>query len=116
MKIICKEFRGSIFMEKSEYMEAAIYSLAAEKIHQKIEELEKSGKKEEYKKRWLWELTQNAKDCSKSNEGIIIEIIVKDRTISFSHDGEPFDFNNRFTDKKSSSSGKFSSCLPDLLY
>ena len=81
-------------MEKSEYMEAAIYSLAAEKIHQKIEELEKSGKKEEYKKRWLWELTQNAKDCSKSNEGIIIEIIVKDRTISFSHDGEPFDFNS----------------------
>ena len=75
-------------------MEAAIYSLAAEKIHQKIEELEKSGKKEEYKKRWLWELTQNAKDCSKSNEGIIIEIIVKDRTISFSHDGEPFDFNS----------------------
>lgn len=81
-------------MEKSKYMEDAIYNLSAEKIYQKIGELEKSGKIEEYKKRWLWELTQNAKDCSKSNEGIKIEIMIKDETISFSHDGEPFDFNS----------------------
>lgn len=81
-------------MEKSEYIEDAIYNLSAEKIYLKIGELEKSGKIEEYKKRWLWELTQNAKDCSKSNEGIKIEIMIKDETISFSHDGEPFDFKS----------------------
>ena len=55
------------FMEKNEYMKEATYSLSADKIFQKIQELEKDGKTEEYKKRWLWELTQNAKDCVRDN-------------------------------------------------
>lgn len=81
-------------MSKNEYMEGATYSLSADKIYQKIADLEKDGKKEEYKKRWLWELTQNAKDCAKGNEGISINILIRDRTISFSHDGYPFDYNS----------------------
>lgn len=81
-------------MSKNEYMEGATYSLSADKIYQKIADLEKDGKKEEYKKRWLWELTQNAKDCAKGNEGISINIVIQDRTIGFSHDGYPFDYNS----------------------
>lgn len=81
-------------MSKNEYMERATYSLSADKIYQKIADLEKDGKKEEYKKRWLWELTQNAKDCAKGNEGISINIVIQGRTIDFSHDGYPFDYNS----------------------
>lgn len=81
-------------MRKNQYIEEAIYRFSRDKIYQKIEELEKGGRVEEYKKRWLWELTQNAKDCAKSNEGISINIMIQDKTISFSHDGYPFDYNS----------------------
>lgn len=81
-------------MSKNKYMEGATYSLSADKIYQKIADLEKDGKKEKYKKRWLWELTQNAKDCAKGNEGISINIVIQERTIGFSHDGYPFDYNS----------------------
>lgn len=81
-------------MSKNEYMERATYGLSADKIYQKIADLEKDGKKEEYKKRWLWELTQNAKDCAIGNEGISINIESKDGSIVFSHDGYPFDYNS----------------------
>ena len=81
-------------MEKNEYMKEATYSLSADKIFQKIQELEKGGKTEEYKKRWLWELTQNAKDCVRDNEGISINVTISNNSITFSHDGIPFNFNN----------------------
>ncbi|HNL05979.1 MAG TPA: hypothetical protein PKH93_00315, partial [Chitinophagales bacterium] len=45
------------------------------------------------KKRWIWELLQNAKDCiSNSTErtSVNIEIIVDDNHIIFKHNGEPF--------------------------
>mgnify|MGYP000340496993 CR=1 FL=1 len=81
-------------MKKNQYTEEALLRFSRDKIHQKIEELEKGGRVEEYKKRWLWELTQNAKDCAKSNEGISINIMIQDKTISFSHDGYPFDYTS----------------------
>ena len=39
------------------------------------------------KKRWFWELLQNASDY---NESVNVKLIVTDTTISFFHDGAPF--------------------------
>lgn len=77
-----------------QYMEDTIYRFSSDKIYRKIEELEKGGRVEEYKKRWLWELTQNAKDCAISDQRISIKIMVQNGTIIFSHDGSPFDYNS----------------------
>jgi len=45
-------------------------------------------------KRWVWELIQNAKDSiagqKDRNDGVSIEIIVKDDTYIFKHNGAPF--------------------------
>ena len=45
------------------------------------------------KKRWIWELLQNAKDCisnSFERTSVDIEVIVEDNYIIFKHNGEPF--------------------------
>ena len=81
-------------MRREQCMEEACYRFSRDKIYQKIEELEKGGRVEEYKRRWLWELTQNAKDCAKSDQGISIDIKMQNGTIIFSHDGSPFDYNS----------------------
>jgi hypothetical protein len=45
------------------------------------------------KKRWVWELLQNAKDSisnSKERSSVDIEVIVDDEFVCFKHNGEPF--------------------------
>ena len=43
------------------------------------------------KKRWVWELLQNAKDCvSKNMSSVDVEVIVEDEYVTFRHNGDPF--------------------------
>ena len=50
------------------------------------------------RKRWIWELIQNAKDSiSKDNNrhSVDIEIDIKDNIVNFTHNGEPFTYKAR---------------------
>ena len=40
--------------------------------------------------RWIWELLQNAKDSSRGQESVKVEIIVADDYVEFKHSGKPF--------------------------
>lgn len=53
----------------------------------------------ERKRRWIWELLQNAKDCAsklgtKQERTVNIEVSLDKSTLSFSHDGIPFTLND----------------------
>ncbi len=47
----------------------------------------------EKKRRWVWELLQNAKDCAGEN-GVSITITLTKDSIVFEHDGFPFDLDS----------------------
>lgn len=52
-------------------------------------------KKEYMRKRWVWELIQNASDCTPKGGSVNIEINFRDDgVLEFSHDGEPFLYEN----------------------
>ncbi|MBT2564704.1 DUF3883 domain-containing protein [Pedobacter sp. ISL-68] len=53
----------------------------------------------ERKRRWIWELLQNAKDCAskhgtKEERTVNIEVSLDKSTLSFAHDGIPFTLND----------------------
>ncbi|MDN5422657.1 MAG: hypothetical protein L0G07_04550, partial [Chryseobacterium sp.] len=53
----------------------------------------------ERKRRWIWELLQNAKDCAsksgtKEQRTVNIKVSLDRSTLSFSHDGIPFSLND----------------------
>ncbi len=53
----------------------------------------------ERKRRWIWELLQNAKDCAskygnKQERTVNIEVSLDKNSLSFSHDGIPFTLND----------------------
>ena len=68
------------------------YKLTADKVIQSL-----SGIKEERSKsrrRWIWELMQNAKDVPNIYGGVTIEIILNDSEFIFSHNANPFRVEN----------------------
>lgn len=52
------------------------------------------NERENYEKRWFWELLQNAKDSVGENEKVNIKIEITENQISFSHTGNPFDLDD----------------------
>ncbi|GAA4389499.1 hypothetical protein GCM10023186_36890 [Hymenobacter koreensis] len=49
------------------------------------------------RRRWIWELMQNAKDIPNTHPGgVSIEIRLSPRELRFSHDGEPFSLDNLY--------------------
>ncbi|WP_313672623.1 sacsin N-terminal ATP-binding-like domain-containing protein [Sphingobacterium multivorum] len=50
--------------------------------------------REEYEKRWFWELLQNAKDSIDLGQNIKVKIEITDSKISFSHTGNPFELDD----------------------
>ena len=46
------------------------------------------------RKRWIWELIQNASDCIEEEEKVNINIELKDNYLDFKHDGRPFTYEN----------------------
>jgi hypothetical protein len=61
----------------------------ANTIFKKLEELENKGG--EHKKRWFWELLQNAKDAVGKDETVSIKLVLKEDELSFYHTGNPFE-------------------------
>ncbi|MBP1153644.1 MULTISPECIES: hypothetical protein [unclassified Paenibacillus] len=68
------------------------------------------------RRRWIWELIQNASDCTIDNQKVDINISYENKTLTFSHNGQPFTYENlldlitQISSKQSSpgeKSGKF---------
>jgi len=53
-------------------------------------------KRDEYSKRWAWELLQNALDSAEKKQRIKIRITKKGAELTFEHDGHPFSQNEIF--------------------
>lgn len=64
----------------------------ADSVYRDIQAREEE--REEYEKRWFWELLQNAKDSIDENQNIKVKIEITDNHISFSHTGNPFELDD----------------------
>ncbi|WKW45467.1 ATP-binding protein [Myroides sp. JBRI-B21084] len=54
----------------------------------------RENEREDYEKRWFWELLQNAKDSVEENQSIKVKIEISENEISFSHTGYPFELDD----------------------
>ena len=66
--------------------------LSADKIIEKLDELREEGKKS--KRRWIWELMQNAKDVPNKYGKVSIEITLSQNELIFAHNGNAFTIDN----------------------
>lgn len=58
-------------------------------IRESSDELKKNASR-----RWIWELIQNASDCTSFGAGIDIKVELLNEKIVFSHNGHPFSYGN----------------------
>jgi len=97
-----------------------VFDLSAKEIFEKVEKVR--NRPELAKRRWFWELLQNAKDAVKPNEQVSVKLILsKDSSgqsfVEFQHNGNPFRYKDArnlifpYSDKdeeeNSDKSGKF---------
>ena len=68
------------------------YKLTADKVIQILSDVRNERTKS--RRRWIWELMQNAKDVPNIYNGVTIEIILKEKEFIFSHNGNPFRVEN----------------------
>lgn len=91
---------------------------AASKISNELKKLRNSSpeNQERFRKRWVWELIQNATDCCRINETVDIEVdFCENSLLTFSHNGKGFNKENlwsivtQFSSKtcEEDSTGKF---------
>lgn len=66
--------------------------LTADKIIKDLDQLREEGKKS--KRRWIWELMQNAKDVPNRFGSVSIDVVLSHDKLTFSHNGNPFTVNN----------------------
>jgi hypothetical protein len=64
----------------------------ADSVYRDIQARE--NEREDYEKRWFWELLQNAKDSINESEKIKVKIEISDNEVSFSHTGNPFELDD----------------------
>lgn len=85
-------------MTKDKYFEIAL-NTSTSKIFNELKNIKECSedKKNEIRRRWIWELIQNASDCTPKDGSINITLEVTDDRISFSHDGTPFSYDNLFS-------------------
>lgn len=85
-------------MTKNKYFEIAL-NTSTGKIYNELKNIKESTeeKKNEIRRRWIWELIQNASDCTPKGGSINISLEVTEDTIAFSHDGKPFSYDNLFS-------------------
>jgi len=64
----------------------------ADSVFRDIEARE--NERQDYEKRWFWELLQNAKDSVNKEESIKVKVEISESEISFSHTGNPFELDD----------------------
>jgi Molecular chaperone, HSP90 family len=75
-------------------VEEGFINAAASKIYTKIDELRGANELEKdiMRRRWIWELIQNASDCA--NPDVSIYIQTNSNSLFFSHNGSPFTYEH----------------------
>lgn len=68
------------------------YKLTADKVIQILSDVRNERTKS--RRRWIWELMQNAKDVPNIYGGVTIEITLRENEFIFSHNGNPFQVEN----------------------
>lgn len=68
------------------------YKLTADKVIQILSDVRNERTKS--RRRWIWELMQNAKDVPNIFGGVTIQITLKENEFIFSHNGDPFTVEN----------------------
>lgn len=66
--------------------------LTADKVVQILDQVRDEAKKS--RRRWIWELLQNAKDVPNSFKRVSVEIELSENELSFRHNGDPFRIEN----------------------
>jgi hypothetical protein len=77
------------------YHESTSYNnkkLTADKVIQILSDVRNERTKS--RRRWIWELMQNAKDVPNIFGGVTIEIVLRENEFVFSHNGNPFSVEN----------------------
>lgn len=96
-----------------------VFNLSAKEIYEKIEKVR--NRKEIAKKRWFWELLQNAKDAVKPHEKVSVRLTIGQDLegifVLFEHNGNPFKYKDarnlvfpyseKSDEENSDKSGKF---------
>ncbi len=84
-----KDNNNSVLLKK-------VFDAGANTIWSEMRKLR--GQPEELKgnirRRWIWELIQNASDCTKNGGKINIEVLIENNLLKFKHDGLPFVYEN----------------------
>ncbi|RKE04445.1 sacsin N-terminal ATP-binding-like domain-containing protein [Marinifilum flexuosum] len=68
------------------------YKLTADKVIEKLDGVREERTKS--RRRWIWELMQNAKDVPNKYEMVSIEINLAEDLFQFKHNGDPFQVGN----------------------
>lgn len=66
--------------------------LTADKIIQILDQVREEGKKS--RRRWIWELLQNAKDVPNKFSRVSVQIELSENQLFFKHNGDPFQVEN----------------------
>nr|WP_315240183.1 DUF3883 domain-containing protein [uncultured Flavobacterium sp.] len=66
--------------------------LTADKVIQVLDQVREEGQKS--KRRWIWELMQNAKDVPNKYDKVSIEITLRSNELIFAHNGDAFTIDN----------------------
>lgn len=83
-------------MDNKEILLSKVFDAGANTIWSEMKRLRglASEQKKNMRRRWVWELIQNASDCISRSEGININISVNERVLEFTHDGLPFTYRD----------------------
>ncbi|MGX8236745.1 sacsin N-terminal ATP-binding-like domain-containing protein [Exiguobacterium undae] len=85
---MAKEYNGRL-------VDIALAS-STSKIKKEFDNIFEGSEEENNKtrRRWIWELIQNASDCTPKGKTININLDIDENRIIFGHDGMPFTYNN----------------------
>lgn len=84
--------------KKDIYFQATL-DASSTKIWNELKTMKESSphKKEKARRRWIWELIQNASDCTPDGGKIDITLELSNNQVTFEHNGVPFSYENLFS-------------------
>lgn len=85
-----------IIMSIEEVLLNKVLDASSNTIWDELKKIRESSEleKKTIRRRWVWELIQNASDCTPKDKKIDIKIYYSNNQIIFSHNGHPFSYEN----------------------
>lgn len=85
-----------MFMDNEDILLNKVLDASSNTIWDELKKIRESSEieKKSIRRRWVWELIQNASDCTPKDKKIDIKISYSNNKIIFSHNGLPFSYEN----------------------